>query len=378
MNQTAFDVIVIGAGIAGASVAAALSPSAKVLLLEQESQPGYHTTGRSAAVYVASYGPQPIRALTRASYDFFLSPPAGFTDHPLLTPRGGLFVANADQLSALEAVYGDLSKEGPLEWLDAPAVRAHQPLLRASYVAAGFYDPHVLDIDVHALHHGYLRQFKAAGGALATRAEVTALARRGDDWHVATGKETYSAPRVVNAAGAWADAIGQMGGAELIGLIPKRRTAMMIRAPEGMELDACPLVVGIDEEFYVKPDAGRLLISPANEDPDVPSDVQPDEMDIAICIDRVETAFDLQIRRIENRWAGLRSFVADKVPVVGYSAQADGFYWLAAQGGYGIQSAPALSRVAAAQILGVPVPADILDHGFDPKTLSPERLRTSS
>ncbi|MDQ2091212.1 NAD(P)/FAD-dependent oxidoreductase [Marimonas arenosa] len=372
---TAFDIIVIGAGIAGASVAAELSPEAKVLLLEMESQPGYHTTGRSAAVYTPIYGPQPIRALTRASRAFFFDPPDGFADHPLLSKRGGMFVANADQMAALEAAYAEMGAEGELEWLDPAGVRSHQPLLREDYVAGGFLDPGCFDIDVHALHQGYLSRFKAAGGRIATRAEVTAMTRDNDIWRITSVEGVFEAPIIVNAAGAWADHIGRLAGAEEIGLIPKRRTALIVDAPEGLALDDCPLVVGIEEDFYLKPDAGRLLLSPANEDPEVPCDVQPDEMDIAICIDRIEKAFDLQIRRIENRWAGLRSFVADKCPVAGYSEQTEGFYWLAGQGGYGIQSAPALSRFAASQIVGSDIPQDVLTEGLDPATLAPGRLK---
>lgn len=371
----AFDVVVIGAGIAGASVAAELAADANVMLMEMESQPGYHTTGRSAAVYSPIYGPQPIRALTRASQAFFVNPPDGFTDHPLLNKRGGMFVANAEQMAALEAAYEELSAEGDLQWLDPATARRHQPLLRADYVAGGFFDPGCLDIDVHALHQGYLKQFKAAGGSIVTGAEVTAVQRGGGIWCLTTAQGDFKAPIVVNAAGAWADHIGQMAGAEVIGLVPKRRTALIVNTPDGMALDDCPLVVGIEEDFYLKPDAGRLLISPANEDPDVPCDVQPDEMDIAICIDRIERAFDLKIRRIENRWAGLRNFVADKCPVAGYSDQVEGFYWLAGQGGYGIQSAPALSRFAAAHIVGAEIPQDILTEGLDPATLAPGRLK---
>lgn len=377
-EESGFDIIVIGAGIAGASVAAELAQYARVLLLEMESQPGYHTTGRSAAVYAPIYGPQPIRALTRASREFFLAPPEGFADHPLLSERGGLFVASADQLPMLDGAFAELGKEGPLEPLDAAGVRALQPLLRPDYVAGGFHDPSCFDIDVHALHQGYLRLFRKSGGTIATRAEVTALGHEAGQWRVTTPQGLFNAPQVVNAAGAWADLVGQMASAEAIGLVPKRRTAMIVDVPAGMNLDHCPVTVAIDESFYVKPDAGRLLISPANEDPEVPSDVQPDEMDIAICIDRIDKAFDIKIRWIENRWAGLRSFVADKSPVAGYSDKTEGFYWLAGQGGYGIQSAPALARFAAAQLLGDAIPADILSQGLDPASLAPRRLKGTS
>lgn len=373
-GQMLHDVVVIGAGIAGASAAAELAKEAKVVLLEMENHPGYHTTGRSAAVFAPIYGPQPIRALTRASETFFKNPPDGFTENPLLTPRGVMMIATEDQMGHLEAAYAELRHEGELVWLDANQVREKLPLLRPGYPAGGFYDAASMDIDVHALHQGYLREFKARGGILRTRAEVTALAQNGGVWTVTVGGDQFHAPVVINASGAWADTVGQMAGAEQIGLVPKRRTALIINGPQGISVDHWPVAVDIDEAFYLKPDAGRLLISPANEDPDVPSDVQPDELDIAICIDRIERAFDIQVRRIENRWAGLRSFVPDKCPVVGFSGNQPGFYWLAGQGGYGIQSAPSLARLCAAQVLQAPVPDDILAFGLDPATLSPNRL----
>ncbi|MEP3245564.1 MAG: FAD-dependent oxidoreductase [Sneathiella sp.] len=369
-----FDIAVIGAGIAGASVAAELCRDARVLLLEMENQPGYHTTGRSAAVFAPVYGPQPIRALTRASEAYFKHPPAGFTDHELFSPRKILMIARYDQRDALEELIEECAGETPIKKLENDPLSDAQPLLKKGYAASGMLDPNGQDIDVHALHQGYLKIFKAAGGALQTNGQVTGLSRASDLWQIETKAGTFSAPVVVNAAGAWADELGALAGAETIGLIPKRRTALIIPAPANIVTDPLPITVDIDEQFYLKPDAGRLLISPANEDPSAPCDVQPDEMDIALCIDRIERAFDVPVRRIENKWAGLRSFVADKCPVAGFSEKVDGFFWLAGQGGYGIQSAPALSRFAASQVLRQPVPADILDQGLDPASLSPSRI----
>lgn len=377
-----YDFIVIGAGMAGASAAAELAGDlageGRVLLLEMEGQPGYHTTGRSAAVFAPIYGPQPIRALTRASEAFFRAPPDGFTDHALFSPRPILMAARADQADTLTAMLAEVSGDALVEQLDMVQTREAQPLLREGYAIGGMLDSNGQDIDVHALHRGYLAGFRALGGDLVTDAPVTELRRRDGCWRVRAGGTDYSAPVVVNAAGAWADRIGQMAGAEPIGLIPKRRTALMVDAPDGMAGVGPPITVDIDEQFYLKPDAGRLLISPANADPDVPSDVQPDEMDVAICIDRIERAFDLRVGRVEHKWAGLRSFVADGAPVVGLSDRVDGFLWLAGQGGYGIQTAPALSRYAAALALGQPVPQDILDQGLDPAMLAPARLGASS
>ena len=373
-DVTRTDVIVIGAGIAGASAADALAADCKVVLLEREPQPGYHTTGRSAALFAPVYGPAPIRALTRASAAFMSSPPEGFADSPILSPRGALFIAREDQLPAMQELHDELRAEGNFEELDEAGIRGLQPRVSEGYAAAGLYDVNCEDIDVATLHQGFLRRARARGCTTVTKAEVLSLEQLGDGWRVQTTAGQFEAPRVVNAAGAWADALGQMAGAEPIGLIPKRRTAMQIAAPDGAEVGGWPIVVDAQEEFYVKPVARQLLLSPANEDHDVPSDVQPDELDIAICVDRVERAFDFRVGRIETRWAGLRSFVADKCPVAGYSAEVPGFFWLAGQGGYGIQTSPALGELAAALVLGKPLPQAIVDEGVDLATLAPERL----
>lgn len=368
------DIAVIGAGIAGASVAAELAPHAKVLLLEMEAQPGYHTTGRSAAIFAPSYGPAPVRALTRASRGFYLSPPPGFAEIPLFSPRRIMMIARQDQLSSLEALIAELGEASPVSRIGERELRAINPLVREGYATAGMLDENGQDIDVAALHQGYLRRLRAAGGAIMTRSEVTGLSRDRDGWSVITRNGAVVAALVVNAAGAWADRLGEMAGAGQIGLVPKRRTALTVAAPDGFDASPLPLTIDIDEGFYLKPDAGRLLLSPADETPSRPCDAQPDEMDVAVCIDRIETAFDLSVRRIESKWAGLRSFVPDKSPVAGFSTRAPGFFWLAGQGGYGIQTAPALSRFAAAAILGRPVPPDIADAGLDPSDLSPARL----
>jgi len=368
------DVIVIGAGMAGASVAAELAGEARVVLVEMEAQPGYHTTGRSAAVFAPSYGPAPIRALTRASRAFYGCPPDGFAPSPLLSPRPILMIARPDQGDALDALIDAVAPEGEIERLPGAELGAWQPLLREGYADQGMLDRQGQDIDVAGLHQGYLRQFRVRGGTLLTGAEVESLQRAGGNWTVETRKGRAVAPIVINAAGAWADRVGQLAGAETIGLKPLRRTAMVVAEPDGFAAREAPITIDIEENFYLKPDAGRLLISPADETPSEPCDAQPEELDVAICADRIMTAFDLDIRRIENKWAGLRSFVADKAPVIGYSQTAPGFFWLAGQGGYGIQTAPAAARLAAALALGREVPEDIAAEGLTTLDVAPQRF----
>lgn len=375
MGDDVYDIIVIGAGMAGASVAAELAGGARILLLEAESRPGYHTTGRSAALFTAAYGPPVIRALTRASLPFYRDPQSPFVTHPLLRDRGMLFIARGDQRRGLEDLMSELGDA--VRPIDPETAQAQMPLLRPGHVAAAAMDDSAADIDVDALHQHYLKSLQAAGGVLRTHAGVTALGRAGGDWVVETRTGRFRAPIVVNAAGAWADGIAAMAGVARIGLVPKRRTALLIDPPHGATPDhpaIWPAAVDVDEQFYLKPDAGRLLISPADETPSAPCDAQPEELDVAICIDRIETAFDIAVRRIEHKWAGLRSFVADKAPVAGYAPDAPGFFWLAGQGGYGIQSAPALSRTAAALVLGRAVPDDVAAEGVEPWMLGAERL----
>lgn len=364
--------------MAGASIASELAASGRVMLFERESQPGYHTTGRSAALFSETYGPPQIRALSRASAPFFDAPPSGFATGPLLSPRGVLMIGRADQAEALDQLFAEISTRGRVERLDAAGAIALLPLIRPDYVAGAVFEPGARDIDVHALHHGYLRRFRAAGGRVETDAEILALEREDGGWRIDTRGRHFRAGVVVNASGAWADEIGVLAGASAIGLVPKRRTAMIVPAPDGMDVSPFAMAVDVEETFYLKPDAGRLLISPADETPSAPCDAQPEEIDVAICIDRIETAFALSVRRVENRWAGLRSFVADKTPVVGFDPVAPGFFWLAGQGGYGIQTAPALARLAAALALGRPIPGDIADEGADAAALAPGRMERAA
>jgi D-arginine dehydrogenase len=368
------DVGVIGAGLAGASVAHELAAAQRVLLLERESQPGYHTTGRSAALFTETYGNAVMRALTRASKLFLRQPPPGFSATPLLTPRGTLLVAQESQRAKLQQVADECAAlVGNLAWWSGGEVRARVPCFSAGQVAAGLLEPDAMDIDVHALHHGFLRGLRARGGTIVCSAEVLGLQPDGGGWRVSTKAGEFSAATLVNAAGAWADEIGRLAGAKPIGLAPKRRTAITFEPPSGMSIERWPAVIDVDERWYFKPDAGRILASPADETPSPPCDAQPDEFDVAELVDRLGRVTTLQVPRIHARWAGLRSFVADKTIVAGFDGEVAGFFWLAGQGGYGIQTAPAVARAAAALVSGAPLPADMAELGVDAAALSPNR-----
>lgn len=391
-----FDVVICGAGIAGASLAWRLvggpkighqsgqrsglergpNASLRVLLLEREAQPGMHSTGRSAAMFMESYGPPQVRALTRASRDFFTLPPAGFTELPLLHPRGALYVATHEQQGLLDETWSAMQASGQqVERLSAAEALARVPCLRADRVAGAIAEADAADLDVHALHQGFLRGARAAGGVLQCDAELAA-GRHGDQgWTLTLADgETIQSTLVVDAAGAWADELATRCGVAPLGLEPRRRSAFTFKAPEDVDPSAWPAVCDIAEGWYFKPDAGRLLGSPANADPTHPHDVQPEELDIALGIHGIESATTLQIRRPASTWAGLRTFAPDGEIVIGFDGVAPGFFWLAGQGGYGLQSAAGASLLAALLLRGEPLPASLVEQGVVPAAVSPHRF----
>jgi D-arginine dehydrogenase len=376
-TSTSFDIAVIGAGIAGASVASHLAAHHSVVLLERESQPGYHSTGRSAAMFMESYGPPAVRALTRASRAFYSAPPAGFAERPLLSDRGTLYLAAPGQSETLAREYDQLAPTCPgLLKLDREQTLARVACLRPDQVLGAMFDATSMDIDVHSLHQGYLKTMRQRGGMLRCDADVRMVRRNGQGWELQMSKgDPVRARLVVNAAGAWADAIGALMGAQRIGLVPHRRTAFTFQPPEGMAVAHWPVVASLDETWYFKPDAGVLLGSPANADPTVPHDVVAEELDVATGIHHIEAATTLSIRRPLRTWAGLRSFVPDGELVIGWDPVCEGLFWVAGQGGYGIQSAPGASALAAALLLGQAVPDELVRHGVDPQAVSPQRLR---
>jgi len=378
MNQA--DYLIIGGGIAGASAGYWLSHHARVIVLERESMPGYHSTGRSAALYIAAYGTPQVRALTLGSRAFFDQPPAGFAEHSLLSPRGELLVDLIGDPGELQRQYLSAKALVPeTRLLDVEESMAMMPILRREKVHGGIYDPTVCDIDTDALYQGYLRGIRRNGGEIHTDSEVQKLTRDAQGlWQVRTAQQHFSAPVIINAAGAWADHIGELAGAQRIGLQPKRRSAFVFSPPAELNIHAWPELAALDGSFYMKPDAGMFLGSPANADPVEPHDVQPEELDIATGIYHIEEATTLSIRRPARTWAGLRSFVSDGDLVCGFDPQVEGLFWIAAQGGYGIQTSPAMGQASAALVRGKPLPDALAVFGLTEAMLSPHRLQTST
>jgi len=373
--MTRCDILVIGGGIAGASAAAELAREAGVILLEAEGQPGYHTTGRSAAFFAESYGGSAIQPLTTASKGFLFDPSPDFADRPLAGPRGALHIFTPDEARRAEETVLALGRTVPgLALLDADDVLARVPILCAETLGGAIDDPECRDLDVAAIHQAYLRQFRRRGGRVICNAEVTALERKEGLWRARTGRGEFTAGCLVNAAGAWADAVARMAGIAPVGLTPMRRTVIVFRPSSTRVDDGWPLVLDLDEDFYFKPETGRILASPADETPSEPCDAQPEELDVAVTIDRLQRATSLDIPRIERKWAGLRSFAPDRVPVIGPDPAAPGFIWCAGQGGYGIQTAPAAARLTAARVLGRPLPEDLVACSVKAETYDPARL----
>jgi D-arginine dehydrogenase len=370
-----YDFIVVGAGIAGASVGYELARESRVCLVEAEDRAGFHATGRSAALFAPSYGGRHIRAITRASRVFFDRPPPGFCEHPLLQQRGSMLIARSDQYDRLGQMVDAIRESGgSISLIDEKEAMARVPLLRAGYLARAALDSDALDIDVNTLHQGFLRGARSAGATLISGGAVTEARRRNGLWSIELRDGPVSAPVLINAAGAWADELAQICGARTLGLQPLRRTALLIDAPAGVDIKKWPAVIDADEQFYFKPDAGRLLLSPADETPSAPCDAQPEEFDIAVAVDRVQTALDIEVHRIGHRWAGLRTFSPDRLPVLGFDPQLAGFFWCAGQGGYGIQTAPAMARAAAALAKHESLPDELAAEGLTAQDLSPNRF----
>ncbi len=373
-NPHTSDIIVIGAGIAGASAAAELAADSGVILLEMEPQAGYHATGRSAAYFATSYGKRVIQDLTACCEDFLVNPPDGFTEVELLRPRDCFFFGRDDQAASLREI---LESNPRLQSVDARTICERVPVMSPDYVAGGVWDPKGGDLDVDALLQAYLRQFRRRGGLYFTRHCVSRLEHSSGTWKVTAGGKTFEAPVIVNASGAWVERVAALAGFDSLGIQPLRRTGLTISPPDGVDARGWPEMFDADEEFYFKPDAGQIMISPADETPSEPCDAQPEELDVAMGVYRFEQATGLDIRRVNNSWAGLRTFAPDRVFVVGFDPRAEGFFWLAGQGGYGVGTAPAMANLTRYLITGTEPRGDFAAVKAYISEVAPDRLITS-
>ena len=369
-----YDFVVIGAGISGASAAYELAAQSKVLLIEAQSQAGYHSTGRSAAMFTPNFGNDLVRKINSLSAPFFLNPPAELADGSLLSTRGAVSVAAPGHEAELNDEIALSTDCNPIVELSTNDALAMIPFLRDTCVSRAAFEPGVSDIDVATLLHSYLKGFKTRRGDWVANEPVNSLTHENGVWTISTTTQTYRANTIINAAGAWADQIGALAGASHIGLVAKRRTAIEVAAPAEYEVGGVPLVHFVSNGAYIKPSVGRLMASPGDATPTVPQDVQPHEMDVAVLVDFIERETRLVIPRVLHSWAGLRSFVSDESPVVGFDSIAPGFCWCAAQGGYGIMMAPALARAVASLCLSGVLPEDFLSARISPNDLNAQRL----
>lgn len=369
-DQPIFDFAVVGAGMAGASLAAELAPHARVLLLEAEDAPGYHATGRSAAFWDECYGGPEIVPLTLASLDYL-------TAQAVLSPRGGVYLAHRENAGAIDAFIARFAPTGArIERLDSAALAARVPHLRPDWAAEAVAAPFCADIDVAKLHQHYLALARRHGAAIACRARLAQAERTGGVWQLASERgEAWRARVLVDAAGAWADTVARLAGVRPLGIAPKRRTVAQLRVAPEAPADL-PLTIDIGGSFYFKPDNGRLWLSPHDEIPSEPCDAAPEELDVALAIDRFEQVTDWRIEAVERRWAGLRSFAPDRIPVYGFDPEDAGFFWFAGQGGFGIQTAPAAARLGAQLLLGQG--RDAMTARLDAALYAPDRLRAGA
>ncbi len=367
-------VLVVGGGIAGVGIGWALGDRADVLLVEQERLLAHHATGRSAALYIPSYGAPNLVALSRAGGEFFTSPPPTLSDHSLLSPRGALFLATPEHLDRLRAYHTKALPNSPgLELIDVEAAERRCPAIRPDQFAGAIWEPLAQDIDVASLHQAFVRGIRRSGGEIRTSAPLRHLVREASTWRATVGDDTVEADIVVNAAGPWGDVVAAMAGVAPLGLRPLRRTAFMVTGQEGS--GSWPLVGGVSWDWYFKPDGTQLLCSPADVTPMEPHDVRPDDLDIAIAIDRINSLTTLAIRSIRSSWAGLRTFTPDDDIAIGPDPDEPTFIWLVGQGGDGIQSSPGASRLAAALTLGADVPTDLTETGVSVAAALPDRFR---
>ena len=373
--MSSYDVIVIGGGIAGVSIGYELAADRSVGLLEMEATLAFHTTGRSVATFLESYGGRTIRLLTTASRAFMEDPPNGFA-RPLLKPLPLVWVAPHSDLDDLHSMHAAVTEFVPdMRVLSGDEVVDRTKVIRRDWVAGGLLEPGASEIDVAALHGGYTGRLRARGGEIHTSAGVVAMKRAGNVWHVTDrAGNSYAAPVVVNAAGSWCDIVAEIAGARPVGIHPLRRTVFTIGAPAEFDPLSIPLVADVAGTFYFKPEGPQILCSPADEVPSEPCDARPDELDIAKAIDVINAATTLDIRHVRSSWAGLRNFVADRSPVAGFDDEVDGFFWFVGQGGYGIQISPALAQAGASLVRSGGLPDGLTARGLESVALDRRRL----
>lgn len=373
-----FDFVVIGGGITGVAIAHELAAHGSVLLAEMESQLAYHTTGRSAAISMESYGNATIRALTKLSSRTLREPDPRFSEAPLSSPRGALILADQEMRGRLETRFGEVRKlvaEAAL--IDGADCLELAPYLAPDRFVAGLWEPSAFDLDVHAIHAAYLAGLRRRSGIVARNCRLSAAKRRRGEWLlVFSDGRTIVTPMLVDAAGAWADDVARLAGVEPIGLRPLRRTVAMVMPSE--DVSHTPYVGTVDEQLFIKPESGGLMVSPCDETPSEPCDAWAEDLDVAVAIDRFEQATRFRVERLKTNWAGLRTFLPDRSPVVGLDPTTPGFAWYAGVGGYGIQTVPALSALAAGLCLGEGPSAELLALGFDVGSVLVDRCRTRS
>lgn len=370
------DFLIVGAGIAGASIAHRLAPSARVTLIDMEEQAGYHTTGRSAAFYAETYGGPLIQPFTSASKSFFHKPPVGFSDVPLISTLGAIHVFNEGQQEVAVALYDELRPAlQRVRMLSRADVIAFLPHLQNEHLAGGIYDPDCSSLDVAALHQGFLKSAKSNGTKLITGMRLERAIFDGDRWQVNAADVDISARTIVNAAGAWADEVAQRSGVMPLGLRPLRRTVVTIEKPDGLPFEkASPIVMPVGEEYYFKPEGNGYLLSPGDEVLISPCDVQPEHEDVALAVHQFEQATGASVNRVEAKWAGLRTFAKDRGPVIGFASDVDQFFWSVGQGGFGIQTAPAWSELAVALLLRQDLPINLSRFGVEAAACTPARF----
>ncbi len=372
------DFLIVGGGIAGAGLAYFLAPYGQTMLLEKEDQLAYHTTGRSAAFYAETYGGPAVQPLTTASKAFLRAPDARYFDHPILTDRGAVHVFTPAQEAQARTTFQALHAALPsVRWLDADALRARVPYIGAQF-SGGIDDPECGDLDVAALHQGFVRGCRAQGGVIERGCAFRSAERRGGRWHVITETGQIEAKVIINAAGAWADMVAESSGVPGLNIQPYRRTLATCAKVQGLEADPHgPVVLDVEEAFYFKPEGDGFLMSPADQTKDTPRDAHADDLDVAYAVDAFEKATGRRVDRVTASWAGLRSFAPDRQPVIGFDVHVPGFFWSAGQGGWGIQTAPAWSALAASLVTGrPPVEGDIDLGGIDAQAFSPARFNS--